>query len=358
MNRKGTDQQMEMIYEWIPEFEELDYYIQDMFPQKNYTMREWIWSMITDGKISGNDNLLNEIHLLLLQNLEEIKEIFITVLLLFIASALIQIVMEALHNKGGNVIGRYFFIFVELCFLTKVWLIVLEVAQENISNMLTFMKLAVPAFMTCVAFTGQEITSVMFRKILMGCVCGMEGFGVNACFGVVKIYMILALLEVIYNEGKFISLLNLIKKGIHIVMKGCFFLLSAGNVLQLMVIPSIDHTNNTFIQKTVAGIPGIGDISESLSSVTIASLTTIKNGLGVAIIILLLFLMLPAILKISCILMALKAGGAIGAIVGDSSLNKGISYFTEAGYMILKIMVMIASLFFVSVALLVNATGK
>lgn len=345
---------MDMIYECIPEFETLDGYVENLLSQNYSTMRQWVWDMIKSGEILDKNILLEKIQMLFIGEVRQMKSVFVTIVFLFFASAFMQAVVDALHHKGANLIGKYFFLFLELCFLAKIWIVILESAQENIATMLNFMKIATPAYMTAIALTGKEITSVLFQKVLLECICGMEGVGISLTLGMVKIYVIFAVLEVVYHDGKFVYLLQFIKKGIHLLMKVCFVVLNMGNIFQLMVIASVDNTNREILQKTVSGIPGIGDLSDSISSVTFSALSTIRNSVGVGIILILLFLLLPGLIKIGCIILSMKAGAALGSIIGDSYLNGGIQFFAEAGYMALKIMVMIATLFLASVALLMQ----
>ena len=141
------------------------------------------------------------------------------------------------------------------------------------------------------------------------------------------------------------------------VLKVMVVVMSGSGILQVIITPVVDRTNNAVIQKTAGAIPGIGDIVESVSSVTLASAIAVKNSLGVLILVVLVLLILAPIIKAFMILIIIKVSGALGSICGERQMMKCVEYISEAGFMLLRILITVTTLFFVTIAAVTNATS-
>ena len=111
------------------------------------------------------------------------------------------------------------------------------------------------------------------------------------------------------------------------------------------------------IQKTAGAIPGIGDLVESVSSVTLASAIAVKNSLGVLILVVLVLMIAAPVLKSFIILVIIKVSGALGSICGERQMMKCVEYISEAGFMLLRILITVTTLFFITIAVVTNATS-
>lgn len=95
---------------------------------------------------------------------------------------------------------------------------------------------------------------------------------------------------------------------------------------------------------------------ESVSSVTLASAIAVKNSLGVLILVVLVLLILAPIIKAFMILLIIRVSGALGSICGERQMMKCVEYISEAGFMLLRILITVSTLFFVTIAAVTNAT--
>ena len=165
------------------------------------------------------------------------------------------------------------------------------------------------------------------------------------------------MVESIWGEERFKGLMEIIKKGLQWVLKMMIVVMSGSGILQIIITPVIDKANNTVIQKTAGAIPGIGDLVESVSSVTLASAIAVKNSLGVLILVVLVLMIAAPVLKAFMILFIIKVSGALGSICGERQMMKCVEYISEAGFMLLRILITVTTLFFITIAVVTNATS-
>ena len=284
------------------------------------------------------------------------RRLFITVLILFILVAMVSNLMSALKNEGAAKAAKTFFILCQLVVLIDAFHEVLGIVEETMTQMIEFLKLMIPAYMICIAAAGSGLTALIFYKMLLGFLCLIEGIVASSLTTVVEGYVMLGVVESIWGEERFKALMELIKKGMQWVLKMMVVVMSGSSILQVIITPVVDKTNNAVIQKTAGAIPGIGDIVESVSSVTLASAIAVKNSLGVLILVVLVLLILAPIIKAFMILIIIKVSGALGSICGERQMMKCVEYISEAGFMLLRILITVTTLFFVTIAAVTNDT--
>ncbi len=285
------------------------------------------------------------------------RRLFVSVLVLFILVALVSNLMSALKNEGAAKAAKTFFIVCQLVVLINAFHEVLGIVEEAMTQMLEFLKLMIPAYMICIAAAGSGLTALIFYKLLLGFLCLIEGIVAASLTTVVEGYVMLGVVESVWGEERFKGLMDLIKKGVQWVLKMMIVVMSGSSILQVIITPVVDKTNNAVIQKTAGAIPGIGDVIESVSSVTLASAIAVKNSLGVLILVALILLIAAPVIKSFMILLIIRVSGALGSICGEKQMMKCVEYISEAGFMLLRILITVTTLFFVTIAAVTNATS-
>jgi stage III sporulation protein AE len=285
------------------------------------------------------------------------KQLFMSVLVLFILSSIVVSVLTAFKNEGVAKAARLFFIVCQLAVLINAFKEVLEIVETAMDRMLDFLKLMIPTYMVCMAASGSGMSALIFYKLLLGFICLIEGIVAASLTPVVEGYVMLGVVESIWGEERFKGIMELMRKLVQWTLKTMVVLLSGSGILQIIITPVVDKANNAVIHKTAGAIPGIGDMVESLSSVTLAAAIAVKNSLGVLILVVLALLILAPVIKSFIILLTIKLGGALGAICGEKQMNKCVEYISEAGFMLLRILITVTTLFFVTIAAVTNATG-
>lgn len=263
------------------------------------------------------------------------RRLFISVLVLFILVALVSNLMSALKNEGAAKAAKTFFIVCQLVVLINAFHEVLGIVEEAMTRMIEFLKLMIPAYMICIAAAGSGLTALIFYKLLLGFLCLIEGIVAASLTTVVEGYVMLGVVESVWGEERFKGLMDLIKKGLQWVLKMMIVVMSGSSILQVIITPVVDKTNNAVIQKTAGAIPGIGDVIESVSSVTLASAIAVKNSLGVLILVALILLIAAPVIKSFMILLIIRVSGALGSICGEKQMMKCVEYISEAGFMLL-----------------------
>lgn len=342
----------------LPDLNMVDRLLSELLPQKSITSMSFIEDVLKGNWALEPDLFWQYAKSCVSGVAAEWKNLFVSILVLFIAEAVVNSFMSAFKNEGAAHAARTFFILCELLVLVNAFRDVRFIVNEAMQRMLEFLKIMLPAYMICIAAAGSGLTALIFYKLLLGFLCLIEGVIAASLVPIVEGYVMLGVVEGIWGEGRFDGIMDIMKKTVQLAMKGMVVLLSGSSILQIIITPVMDKTNTAVIQKTVGAIPGIGDIVESVSSVTLASAIAVKNSLGALILVVLVLLITAPVLRAFIFIAIIKVSGALGSICGEKQMTKCVNYISEAGFMLLRLLITVATLFFVTIAAVTNATGN
>lgn len=341
----------------LPDLSVLDNLLRDLLPGKTTDSMDFIEDVLKGNWALDPTLFWRYIVGTITGVFDDWRRLFVSVLVLFILVALVSNLMSALKNEGAAKAAKTFFIVCQLVVLINAFHEVLGIVEESMTRMIEFLKLMIPAYMICIAAAGSGLTALIFYKLLLGFLCLIEGIVAASMTTVVEGYVMLGVVESVWGEERFKGLMDLIKKGLQWVLKMMIVVMSGSSILQVIITPVVDKTNNAVIHKTAGAIPGIGDVIESVSSVTLASAIAVKNSLGVLILVVLILLIAAPVIKSFMILLIIRVSGALGSICGERQMMKCVEYISEAGFMLLRILITVTTLFFVTIAAVTNATS-
>lgn len=350
-------EEIDFWYDILPDLDMVDNLLIELLPHKHINSMSFMEDVVKGNWVLEPDLFWQYLKENILGAAADWKQLFVSILVLFIVSALINGFLSAFKNDGAAHAARMFFVLCELLVLVNAFRDVLVIVEDAMERMLEFLKLMLPAYMICIAAAGSGLTALIFYKLLLGFLCLIEGIIVAALTPFVEGYVLLGVVECIWGEGRFSGIMELIKKLVHCVMKGMVVILSGSSILQIIITPVMDKTNTAVLHKTAGAIPGIGDIVESVSSVTLASAIAVKNSLGALILVVLILIIAAPVLRAFMVIAVIKISGALGSICGEAQMTKCVDYISEAGFMLLQLLITVATLFFVTIAAVTNATS-
>ena len=347
---------VEYLDEMLPDMDTIDKFLKDVIPEKKVQAIDiienvWKGNWVLEPSLLWEyvvENVTDYVH--------EIKTIFVTLLMLFIIASVITTFLEVLKNESTAKMAKFFFVLCELIVLLYIFQDVLGIVNETMNKMTEFLKIMIPAYMMCIAAAGNGLSAVVFYKLLVGLLCLVEGILVAALLPLAEGYALLGVLESLFGEKRFCGLMRLIKEGTLWGLKGMVMFVSGSGILQLIITPVIDKANVSVLQKTMGAIPGIGDIAESVSDITLISAIAVKNSFGVIILLVLVLIMLAPMLHILVLLGTVKLASAMGGVCGERYMVECSEHIADAGFMLVRMLVTVTAMFFLTLAAMTNVT--
>ena len=353
-----------MNWEWdntleeiLPDTARIDAFLKQLLPGQPVHIVDMMQEILQGNWVMEPMMFWKYIHTYILGYTTEWKKLFISILVLFILCSVITSFLGAFQNTGAAQTAEFLFLLCQLVVLITALQETKSIVTQTMEHMLEFLKLAIPSYMICIAAAGSGLSASVFYKLLLGFICLIEGIVVAGCVPAVEAYMLIGVAESLMGEDRFRGIMEMIKKGILWVLKGLIVLVSGSGILQAIITPVIDKSNLTFMQKSAGALPGIGDIAESITSVTIMSANAVKSSFGVTILLILILIIIIPILNVFMILGTIRLATALGSIAGGQRMLKCTQYLTDAGFLLLRMLVTLSALFFVSIAAITKATS-
>ena len=136
----------------------------------------------------------------------------------------------------------------------------------------------------------------MCRILLL--IYGVEQLLMSVGLPAANVYMMLVVMNGLWEEEKLSALIDLMHKGLTGGLKFLLTCITGIGLLQSMVTPVLESLKVSSAAKLLSAIPGLGGLAEGTAQLLYGSAVPIKNGLGAAAILLLLALCIVPFLKL------------------------------------------------------------
>ena len=334
--------------------EGLDHLIPD------YDLDMWeIWGKILQGKITEAAMLLWEgIKGKLLSELAGMKNIFASILILGIISALFANFFVVFQNHQIADISFYFLYLLLMSVLMKAFLTAADIAGQTVENIVLFIKMFIPTYFMAVGAATGATTGAVYYQFTLVLAYGVEKIIFSLLIPLIYSYVLLALLNGIWAEERLTLLLDFLKKGIGAGLKVAMGAITSLSLFQSMIAPVLDSLKVSAVKKAVGAIPGIGNLAEGVTEMVIGSAVLIKNSIGVLMLLLLLAICLIPLAKLFLIACMMKGSAALVGIVSDKRITGCTDRVGDGSLLLFKAAFTAVALFMITIAVVAYTTGK
>ncbi len=334
--------------------EGLDHLIPD------YDLDMWeIWGKILQGKITEAAMLLWEgIKGKLLSELAGMKNIFASILILGIISALFANFSDVFQNHQIADISFYFLYLLLMSVLMNAFLTAADIAGQTVENIVLFIKMFIPTYFMAVGAATGATTGAVYYQFTLVLAYGVEKIIFSLLIPLIYSYVLLALLNGIWAEERLTLLLDFLKKGIGAGLKVAMGAITSLSLFQSMIAPVLDSLKVSAVKKAVGAIPGIGNLAEGVTEMVIGSAVLIKNSIGVLMLLLLLAICLIPLAKLFLIACMMKGSAALVGIVSDKRITGCTDRVGDGSLLLFKAAFTAVALFMITIAVVAYTTGK
>lgn len=284
------------------------------------------------------------------------KQIFISILVLGILSALFSEFSDLFAGRQLAQAGFYFLYLFLLVVLTKVFGSACEVAEETVENIVLFIKMFIPTYFIAVGTAQGTATAACYYQLMLAAVYLVESFLGAVLMPFISSYVLLALLNGVWVEEKLSLLLELMKKGIIMVLKLLLGAVTGFSLVQAVIVPIADGLKISAVKKAVMSIPGIGGVAEGVAELLLGAAVLLKNSLGVLLLVLLAGVCLMPVIQLLALTLTVKLAAAVAGIVSDKRLAGCADKVGEGCFLLLRCVFTCVALFFIVIAVIAYAT--
>lgn len=329
--------------------------IEKLFPKMDIDLGGLLTRVMSGDVLGALEELLMGSASGLKGQLEGMKSVFVWLLVLGIVSALMSRFVEIFDRHQVADISFYFMYLLFTAVLLKCFSQAADTAAQAIENIILFVKLLVPAYLISVGVSAGAVTAGASYQLMLFAVYGVETILASGLMPLVYSYVMLAVINGIWEEEKLSLLIELLGKAIGWVLKGALGVVTGIGVFQALIAPVVDSARTSALQKFVEAIPGVGGAAGGVAELVLGSAVVIRNSVGVVLLMLLLLLCAAPLLKIGVIAVVLKCAAAFMEIVSDKRLTSCADRAGDAGLLLLRTTWTAMVLFLIAIAVTTTA---
>lgn len=287
-----------------------------------------------------------------LQEAAGMKGLLASILILGMLSVLISSFMTSFENHQIAEIAHYIFYLLLLAVLIKIFSAAYRTAKETLSVMTQFSRLVLPALCLSLGPAAGSVTAAGYYELALVLIFLVETFLLRLCLPLLPAFMLLLLMNGVWEEGKLSALMELLEKGLRTAARLSLTAVGGLGFLQSMVAPALDGLKRSAAQKAVSAIPALGGLAENTAQLLVGSAVLIKNSLGLFVLLMLLALVAAPFLQLFAYGALLKVSGALIGIVADRRLTQCVNRTADAVFLALRLTACGAACFFILTAII------
>ena len=337
------------------DFSEIDSVLKGQESTRNLDFQELVRKLIA-GEELEKGWLLKEIFRAVFAEVAAFRSTMVQIMLLCFVFAILCNFADVFENPAVTELSFYMVYMLLFVLLMKSFFILRDVSDEVIEEMMVFLKVMIPTFTMSMTFSGQITTAAGFYDLTFLLIYGMEWLLRMLILPAVQIYMVLELMNYLTEEEFLSRMTELLKSGIVWVMKLLFTVVVGIIVVQNLLTPVIDTFKSNLIAKTAGMVPGLGASISAVTEIMVGSGIIIKNGIGLAAVLVLLMLCAGPLIKTGVMTFLYKLLAAVMQPVSDRRMTGCISSAGESGRLLGKVVVTTTMMFLVAVAMVTAAT--
>lgn len=286
-----------------------------------------------------------------LPGIRESKGLLISILVLGLFSMLLHYTFGVVKSRQVADMAGYFVYLLLTVLLLESFGEIVATGQEVLSLCKQFIAALVPAYCLSLSLSAGAVGAMAHYEFVLLLLMGIDYILAGLLLPLVQSYVFLVIMDGLDEKHRMKEFVRLAERVISWGIRIGLTVTVVISGMQSAIASQLDGVQKTVLQKAVGAVPGIGDMSESVTEILLGSAGLVKNSVGTAAVIVLFLLILRPLWKVLCISMTMKLAGACVRMMGQSSLSDTITKIGEGGILVMRIVTCAAIAFCISIAM-------
>ena len=339
------------------EFQEMEEFLDEMFPEKSTGFLDLIRQFISGEKPFSPEAIIDACKDQFFGAVKSTKTVIINILALVIIAALFHNFAGVFKENQVSEIGFFvlYMLLITICLNTFRGLV--DVSISGLGNLLAFLKLLSPVYVLAVAIATGNVTSIAFYQMILILICVIELIIQSALIPLTQVYMMIRILNDLTNE----QYLSKFGELIHTIIVWSLRALLGGvigiNLIQGMLGPAIDSVKRSVLTRSGEAIPVIGDFLGGTAEVVLGTAVLIKNGIGAVGMVICVGICMSPVMQMVAVTLMYKLTAALVQPISDKRIVGCISSMADGAEILLRILFVSGVLFLITIAMVATTTS-
>lgn len=338
-------------------FDEIDAFLSDTGLETTCSFGEMVMKFVkNDGEVDIEDVFYSFMNIFV-GDIGQYKALFVQIILMAACFALLHNFTNVFRGSQISMLCFYMFYLGLITLLMRSYLSLHQVLSGTMERLMEFMRALLPAFCMTLTFSASSLTAASFYQVTLLVIWLVEWVLLHMIVPLIHVYVMMELLNYMTKETMISKLTALLKSITAWSMKALFGVVAGINIVQGLITPALDNFRSTSLSKTVQAIPGVGNAMGAVANMFIGSAVIVKNGVGVAALIILLLLCASPMIQTVAGMLLYRITGALVEPFSDKRISGCITSVGVGAGMLAKAMGMTCVLFMLTIAI-VTATVR
>ena len=278
------------------------------------------------------------------------KHLLLSILLLGIAAALMSNFSNIFQNQQIAEVSFEITYLLLFLILLQIFSGAMEITREVLLGIQDFMNVLVPAFCLAVTMASGSTTALVFYEFFLGLIYFIQRLIQDGLMALIQVHVILVFVNHLTKEEYLSQMKEMASKVTVWLLKSMLAVVIGFNTIQGILNPAVDSLKTTLFSRAAEMIPGIGNIAGSVTDVVLGSSVLIKNGIGVAALVVIVLICLMPLVKLGVLMMLLELAAALLQPVSDKRMTGCVAGGGEGIRLLFRVVFTTAVLFMLTIA--------
>lgn len=321
----------------------------------NFSIKDLTKRIVKGEKIIDVDDIKDFIKDLFLKEIKIALGLLSKIIIVIVISAILNSLQSSFENSSVSELSNIItYMMIAILVITSFNEIIV-LAKLSIDKMINFMQVLLPLLLALLVIAGGPNTNIIFHPMILSTVNIIGLMIKNFIFPLIYFSFIISVLSNISGRAQFKNLTDVSRKIIVFTITG-FFTIFIGLLTIYGLATKIDGISIRTAKFAIDNVvPIVGKfLSDSIDAV-IGSIGILKNGIGIAgLVVLCIIIMLPMI-KISTILFIYNLILAITEPIASKNIISFLEDVAKSLTLILVSTMSLSIMFFITITIIVDA---
>ena len=319
---------------------------------EDFSFRETVIQLIQGELLLTPDAAWEWICTYFFREITNQKEMILQILMIALVSAVAANFIRVFENAQIAEISFYMIYMLISVLLVRSFSQLNDLVRRSCETITDFMELLMPSYLMTIIFSSGKRTGIGMYEITVFAIQWIQLLIIKIILPAITVYMTFLILSQMTKEDYFSKLASLAETIICWILKTLLGLTAGMQAVQCLIGPAADKFSNSAAKRIAGMIPGIGNVIDSTAETVAGAAVILKNAVGIGGILVLLFLCLTPVLKLTVTVLLYRLLGAILQPVCDKRLVEGIESVARGTWLLLRTLMISVSAFLISLALI------
>ena len=338
------------------DMKEINQLLKEIFPQEKVIFQDVLTALL-DEKETISPKLIGEfITDTLFHVVKSNKSTLVYLLLVMIIAAVFTNFSEVFQNRQIAQTGFYLVYILLITVCLHSFQMTVQELTDSMETLNTFMSVLAPAYFICMALAVGSISSIAFYNLVLLLIFLVDMVILHFLLPLIHVCLMVRVLNFLSDEEYLSKFAELLQTIVGWGLKTLLALITGAGIVQGILNPSMDAVKRSAFTKGAEMIPGIGDVFGGVTDVVLGTAVLIKNGIGMAGVVLVIAICLVPILNMGILTLLYKGLAALVQPVSDKRIVEAVNSVGDGYHMLLKVVCTTAVLFMITIAVAAAAT--